>query len=518
MKKFTLIALAIMASATSFAQSEQTVLWNGEDVIGTNEHAGFWNDGSPKSVGNPDKSGINTSDNCITFVANKKEGKDAKETTIKLPFKELISPDSPIEMNGRKRISFLIKKTGTENVKVELCRDTKDGVDGFWKHRAIWYTGNDTWEKLVFDFSDDNGFDHPEILAITVSNNTDEDINVYIDNIVIEAAPMVNGKLFTDLTDEDRKGNVKLTGAWMKGSCKNVDDEWKDINYNDYQFFNEKMTDGLTSVDIREAQASDVDADMLIKINPNALLYANEAYNHVNVVAKQKFTNANNEEKTELYAANGLELNDANAFSCPEPFTAVKVQLTRTVVHEGINSFVLPFYVGAGDLGAEALATFKKADDQSVLFTKDDHVDANVPFITVNLNNIPENNKFIFFDNQKLVKATTDIKFEDAFKGVYAPQTATGLYGINANGDLQIGGTNAKIKPFHAYYEAPADQPAPAKISFEGEATGINSVAAANVANGAVYDLSGRRVAEKLAGASLVKGIYVVNGKKVVVK
>lgn len=502
MKKFTLIALAIMASATSFAQSEQTVLWNGEDVIGTNEHAGFWNDGSPKSVGNPDKSGINTSDNCITFVANKKEGKDAKETTIKLPFKELISPESPIEMNGRKRISFLIKKTGTENVKVELCRDTKDGVEGFWKHRAIWYTGNDTWEKLVFDFSDDNGFDHPEILAITVSNNTDEDINVYIDNIVIEAAPMVNGKLFTELTDEDKKGHVKLTGAWMKGSCMNVDDGWKNIDYNDYQFFNENMTDGLTSVDICEAQASDVDADMLIKINPNALLYANEAYNHDNVVANG--------------TAEKVVLTDANAFNCPEDFTAKKVTLKRTV-RENINSFVLPFYVAAGDLGAQNLATFTSATEGKVTFTQVKAVEPNVPFITVDLQGPGKDKEFDFFGNPKDFKATP-ASLGEQFKGVYTAKDAEGLYGINDKGELQKGATGTTIKPFHAFYQAAEGETPAAKISFEGEATGINNVAAATVANGAVYDLSGRRVAEKLAGASLVKGIYVVNGKKVVVK
>lgn len=502
MKKFTLIALAIMASATSFAQSEQTVLWNGEDVIGTNEHAGFWNDGSPKSVENTDKSGINTSDNCISFVA-KKKAEGATETTIKLPFKELISPDSPIEMNGRKRISFLIKKTGTENVKVELCRDTKDGVDGFWKHRAIWYTGNDTWQKLVFDFSDDNGFDHPEILAITVSNNTDEDINVYIDNIVIEAAPMVNGKLFTDLTDEDRKGNVKLTGAWMKGSCKNVDDGWKDINYNDYQFFNEKMTDGLTSVDIREAQASDVDADMLIKINPNALLYANEEYENVNNVV------ANG-------TAKKVVLTDANAFNCPEKFTAEKVTLNRNV-RKGINSFVLPFFVGAGDLDATNLAIFTSATEGKVTFTQVKEVKPNIPFITVDLQEAGDNKEFTFFGNSKDFEATPT-EFTDAFKGVYTAKDAEGLYGINDKGELQKGATGTTIKPFHAFYQAAEGETPAAKISFEGEATGINNVAAATVANGAVYDLSGRRVAEKLAGASLVKGIYVVNGKKVVVK
>lgn len=511
MKKFTLLALAIMASATSFAQ---TTLWDGEntEITNKNDNAGFWGDGSPVLVDNPKTDGINNSTKCIKFVANRK-GEGATETTIKLPFKELISPDSPIEMNGRKRISFLIKKPDTENVKVELSRDTKDGVDGYWKHRAIWYAGNNTWQKLVFDFSDNNELNYPEVLAITVSNNTDNDIDVYIDNIVIEDAPKVNGKLFSNLTDEDKKGTVKLTGAWMKGSCMNVDDNWKTINYNDYEYFNSQMTDGLTSVDIREAQASDVDADMLIKINPNALLYANEAYNHVNVVAKQNFTNANNEEVTALYAAKGLELTDANAFSCPEAFTAANVKLTRAV-REGINSFVLPFYAGADELGADALATFKEADASKVSFTKANHADANVPFITVKA---AENDVFTFNNNQKYVEATPT-SFDKAFKGVYAPQSAKGLYGINADGNLQIGGEKAHINSFHAFYQAAEGQTAPAKISFEGEATGINNVAAATVANGAVYDLSGRRVAEKLAGASLVKGIYVVNGKKVVVK
>lgn len=500
MKKFTLLALAIMASATSFAQ---TTLWDGEntEITNKNDNAGFWNDGTPKLVENPEKDGINTSSKCIKFVATKK-GAGATETTIKLPFKELISPDSPIDMNGRKRISFLIKKPDTENVKVELSRDTKDGVDGYWKHRAIWYAGNNTWQKLVFDFSDNNEFDHPEVLAITVSNNTDNDIDVYIDNIVIEDAPMVNGKLFSKLTDEDKKGKVTLTGAWMKGSCMNVDDDWKTINYNDYEYFNSLMTDGLTSVDIREAQASDVDADMLIKINPNALLYANEAYDHNNVVANG--------------TAKNVVLTDANAFNCPEDFTAEKVTLRRTV-HKNINSFVLPFFVTAGDLDAQNLATFTSATESDVTFTKVNEVDSNVPFITVDFQGAEGNKEFTFFGNKKDFKATP-ASFDKAFKGVYAPQTATGLYGINADGNLQIGGTNAKIYAFHAFYEAAEGQAAPAKISFEGEATGINNVAAATVANGAVYDLSGRRVAEKLAGASLVKGIYVVNGKKVVVK
>ena len=165
------------------------------------------------------------------------------------------------------------------------------------------------------------------------------------------------------------------------------------------------------------------------------------------------------------------------------------------------------------------MAIFKKVDDKSVLFTKADHADANVPFITAELNNIPENNEFTFNNNQKYVEATTNVSFGNDFKGVYAPQSAENLYGIDTNGKLHKGGDKAKINAFHAYYLPANGAEAPAKISFDGEATGIDAVTTTTTsANGAVYDLSGRRVAANLAAAKLAKGIYVVNGKKVAVK
>lgn len=493
MKKFTLIALAIMASATSFAQ---TILWNGEntEITSKNDNAGFWGDGSPTLADNPQKEGINASEKCIKFSTQ--NGK-----TIKLPFREWMTPS----MNGSTRVSFMIKKKGAENVVVELS-DPTDGSKSYWHRTANWFDGNvnEGWHKLVFDFSSNGTFDKPGVMSITV--NDTENVDVYIDNIVIEDAPKVNGELFSD---NEITGNVKLTGAWMKGVCSMVvkegeEDKYTPVTYNDYEFFNGKAGAGLTSVDIRKAQASDVDANMLIKANPNALLYANEDYENVNNVV------ANG-------TAKNVVLTDANAFNCPEKFTAEKVTLKRNV-RKGINSFVLPFFVGAGDLDATNLAIFTSATEGKVTFTQVKEVKPNIPFITVDLKEAGDNKEFTFFGNSKDFEATPT-EFKEAFKGVYTAKDAEGrLYGINDKGELQKGAAGKFIKPFHAYYQAAEGQTAPAKISFEGEATSINNVAAATVANGAVYDLSGRRVAEKLAGASLVKGIYVVNGKKVVVK
>ena len=86
---------------------------------------------------------------------------------------------------------------------------------------------------------------------------------------------------------------------------------------------------------------------------------------------------------------------------------------------------------------------------------------------------------------------------------------ASGKYGINGEGKLQKGGADAYVNPFHAYLNVEGV----ASVAFDGSVTAINNIAADKVADTAVYDLSGRRVNGKLN-----KGLYIMNGKKVVVK
>lgn len=56
MKKFTLVALAMMASASCFAQK---TLWDGEkyNINDNHEHNGFWNRCDPLVAVNPDRGG-----------------------------------------------------------------------------------------------------------------------------------------------------------------------------------------------------------------------------------------------------------------------------------------------------------------------------------------------------------------------------------------------------------------------------------------------------------------------------
>lgn len=488
MKKFTLVALAMMASASCFAQ---TTLWDGEkSEITSKEHAGFWGDASPELADNPEKDGINTSAHCLKFTLNN------GNKTVKLPFKDWMQPS----MNGSKRISLMIMKDANENVEVELS-DPTNGSEKYYKHQATWYGGNNHWQKLVFDFSSNGDFDNPGVIAITAQTAAVEgEQTVYIDNIVIEDAPRINDMLFSEYNDENPiTGNLKLTGAWMKGSSVNTDNNgWSENTYDDFAYFNTKATDGVTSVDMRGTVTKDVDINQFFK-NPNTIVYADELYNR---------GNDNDPNYANIVVggtAKSLDLTDAKAFNAPYDFKAESVKLTRGVQND-INSFVLPFEVTAGELDASKVATYKDCSlGNYANFETAESVAANTPFLTKGAKEASELN----FTNKGIV-ATPETLGTDAFVGVYECTKAEGFYGINGDGKLQKGGAGAYVNPFHAYLNVEGVS----SVAFDGSmVTAINNIAADKVADTAVYDLSGRRVNGKLN-----KGLYIMNGKKVVVK
>lgn len=89
------------------------------------------------------------------------------------------------------------------------------------------------------------------------------------------------------------------------------------------------------------------------------------------------------------------------------------------------------------------------------------------------------------------------------------------LYGFSNGSFKKIGTENGvNINPFRAYISIPVSQGAPEmlNIDFGGNTTGINTVNGEGLTVSGYYDLQGRRVAQP------AKGIYIVNGKKVVVK
>lgn len=413
-----------------------------------------------------------------------------------------IAGDHPF---ASKRLSLKIKKDDRSNVKVQLTYN--NGTGNAFKNVAAWYDGDGEWRTLYFDFSTNGEFSNPtEIAIFPTTDNFEGTKEVYIDDVQIEDLPTVGGMTLDNVADGSLNGNIKLAGSWLKGECHNVDGDWQKVVYNDFEKINAKLSDAVTSVDMRGTVTKDVDVNKFFK-NPNTIVYADVAYDHANVVVGGKAAN--------------VELTDAKAFAIPENFNAASVTLTRTL-REGINSFVLPFWVSPDELGATELATYyNKSEGNKVSFEKKNKttgVEANVPFITCDVaaDKAGENMELNFTNKGFVATPTT---FDGEFKGVYAPQNANGLYGIDANGNLHKGGEAATINAFHAFYKPAHSQKVAAAIGFTSGTTGISAVTTtSSAAATAVYDLSGRRVADSLAAGRLAKGIYVVGGKKVAVK
>ena len=486
MKKFTLVALAMMASASCFAQK---TLWNGED-----KSNGLWTRCSPEIVDNPLKEGINTSEKCVKFTITK--GNFETESIV-LDLKKICG-ETGLNMKDSKRLSIMVKKSIANNIKVELSA----GAETYWKHIASWYDGNGKWQKLVFDFTNNCDFGdkgYPTELAIypLIDEGQPTTQEIFVDNIVLEDNPTVNGKsLWQDVADGSLDGKLELTGSYFKTKCMNTDvNPWKEYSIDDFAALNNKLSANVTSIDMRKASTLGVDINKFFEDkNPNTIVYANENYEHANVVVVGADGTG---------TANSLELTDANAFNAPYGFKAESVKLTRDV-REDINSFVLPFAAKATELGADKVAIYKDCTLGDVAnFETAESVVANTPFLTTGAKEASELN----FTNKDIV-ATPESLGTD-FVGVYAPQTAEGKYGIDDKGLLHKGGAGATIAAFHAYLV-----PNVARVAFNGSTpTAINGVAADKTVNTAVYDLSGRRVYGKLS-----KGLYIMNGKKVVVK
>lgn len=502
MKKVFTLCVAIMASAATFAQ---TTLWDGEDKEIGKDAIGFWADGDPEVVANPEKDDINNSDKCLKFVMTN------GNKVVKLPFREWMTPS----LQGSTRVSLMIKKSQAENIQVELS-DPTDGSAGYWKKVVAGYSEAGKWQKVVFDYSTNGKFDKPGVMTITAQTGNVEGIQeVYIDNIQIEPATKVNGKLLSEFSDKSLDGVINLEGAWMKGTCQNADGDLTVVNYNDFSTLAAKLSGKPANIDMRGCIVKDGDINgMRGDNNSNILVYTDEAYIADNVIYKTG-------NKENPLVCNKLILDEKMSYMVKEDFHANNVTLKRSV-KSGYNTMCLPFWVSKDEMKAVSIATYKeigkKEDNTSVVtFEKKDHVDANVPFIANFNDAVPE----FTFTNKGVVNTNNGLG--STFVGTYTPGNMEGKYGLTTNNTFQKGGVNATTKAFRAYLDLTEGSGAKTlSLDFtDGETTGIESTTASFGNKGVkVYSLQGNLIAtaSSMSELHLNNGIYIINNKKVIIK
>ncbi len=214
--------------------------------------------------------------------------------------------------------------------------------------------------------------------------------------------------------------------------------------------------------------------------------------------------------------ASALVLTDNNAFNIPTDFTAAAVSYDRAFNTEDnyVQSFVLPF--GFTVPTGTTVAELSSVNGDNLVFKPVAETVANKPYLVVT-----SDGEFISKLKNVQVKATTGADLTTTVKGVshigsYTAQNVADVYGY-ANGKFVKANTGS-VKPFRTYVKVAGAQAAPMAfgVNIEGTVTGINNATTAATAKEAIYNLQGVRVSGDLK--HLTKGVYIVNGQKVVVK
>lgn len=199
------------------------------------------------------------------------------------------------------------------------------------------------------------------------------------------------------------------------------------------------------------------------------------------------------------------------------------VILNRTFA-KGWNTVCLPFDVAVTSLPATTKAQeFVSSNGSSLTFHEvaDGVLKANVPYLVFFSNEVSDP----FYYGGK-VEATNPTPVEHngfTFVGNYeASKSMEGLYGVASEGDVQkimLGTASSTLPATCAYFTTKNLNANGLRICFDGgEVTGINQVNGAQAQSaGAVYNLQGIKVSNRGTN-NLPAGLYIMQGKKVIVK
>ena len=202
----------------------------------------------------------------------------------------------------------------------------------------------------------------------------------------------------------------------------------------------------------------------------------------------------------------------------------VNVKLTRTLKADVWNTFCVPFDVTVAGSPLEGatikqIASVEEKTDGAVINFKDAPatLEAGKAYLVRTATAIV-NPTFNGVTVKNVTPTNCSGNANYQLIGIYSPLNIDAslygkVFGINNQDKLAKVKENTSIKGMRAYFLL-ANSATAAKLNFGGELTGIDAVDNGDaVMTGKVYNLNGQYVGNSLEG--LKKGVYVVNGKKV---
>ena len=186
------------------------------------------------------------------------------------------------------------------------------------------------------------------------------------------------------------------------------------------------------------------------------------------------------------------------------------------------NTICLPFDTTPTTLGATQVQAFTACDGTTLTFTKTESMMANTPYL-IYFEKAPATPLYISTE----IKATAPTSVTHGnvtFVGNYeAGKNMEGLYGVAEKAGEQYimrGGTGSTLGSTGAYFTVSGSEVNTLRIRLEGTGTGISDVEAGKGGQTFdIYSLNGIKVRSQATTTDgLPKGIYLINGKKHIVK
>lgn len=448
-------------------------------------------------------------DNSITWTAE--DGDLAEVTSTYDENKRTATVVVNARQNGQNTHTYFVKfaKEGTNYASKVLISMAGGFVGAPAQNVEITpLTENKTIDLQLMNFSLDGGQSFiGDIFVENVPYITDDAGNVVLKKelnqfaIFGDAAQDINAgitALNLNGTLTDKKLNATITITWM-GMPIVV-----------------KVTPSdATSIDATGISGVDFEAVRTGLTNHNALIYADA-----------EATGATDNDIVGGTCAN-LTITEGYAFHAPKAFTATKVSYDRVFKfgNDYVSSFVLPFAMHTTDVDGKVYK-FNAVNGDNVNFTEvTGQLEANKPYLIV----ANSANPFSTALAKEVEIAATPEKMEVTASN--APSFAhIGSYNTtkvtSGNGTTYYGYTggnfvkanNGTLNPFRTLIKATGTTATQFSLKLDGEVTGIIGV---NTELGKVdvYNLEGKLVRSQVEAATalqgLEKGVYVINGKKV---
>ncbi len=243
------------------------------------------------------------------------------------------------------------------------------------------------------------------------------------------------------------------------------------------------------------------------------------------------------------YTASNITLTDGSGFYSPVDFTATNIEFVYNNSKQadgtnGWNSLMLPFNVTSVTADGTSIDWFHSGTDtgkqfwvkkfvsdeaNQVYFDYAEEMTANTPYIVA----LPGNHWGAAYDLSgkviKFIGENVTVSKGDAmtsvtgsnyrFIGSTVQDNTANIYCLNAAGSAFA--LTDGSGPFRAYFKPGTFNSSVTMLgigNWTGDATGIQGLGRETITDNIYYDLQGRRVEHP------TKGVYVVNGKKVVIK